>query len=474
MQIYVNQHHRDIQDGTREHPYATVLQASEAAVPGDEIIVFPGVYRECVRPARGGTDSAHPIVYRSFLPRGAVLSGAEILTGWESMGSGLYRARIPDALFDGPSPYREDGAGGAVFRNGQPLRKAGSPEDLPKERDSWCCLPQEGAVFVWVNLGGMDPRRDMMELAVRQACFSPVSAETGYIALSEFCLEKTAGGPVRAAGQQAVLCAGCGSGWIIEDCEIRHGTGNGIRTDGQGISDPDVLLIRACEIHGCGRDGVSGRPGAGTVSVEDCSIHHCGGQNGAGIRLNDAVSLRISGCHIHHCGAGLALEHGIRDVRITGCRLHHNGSAAPPAGADLGLVSCGQAVISRNLFLSGRSCRMAGPQIDFSRNLFTGSFPEAGKDCRFSGNICFEQAEGPCSVQAGGECLTLTDARMEILGDEGRWVLRTNLYPMLPACRSDHTSPPAPGAPIQTAGTLPGPFEDGTSGAWILKPGSLP
>ena len=44
MQIYVNQHHQDIQDGTREHPYATVLQASEAAVPGDEIIVFPGVW----------------------------------------------------------------------------------------------------------------------------------------------------------------------------------------------------------------------------------------------------------------------------------------------------------------------------------------------------------------------------------------------------------------------------------------------
>ena len=80
----------------------------------------------------------------------------------------------------------------------------------------------------------------------------------------------------------------------------------------------------------------------------------------------------------------------------------------------------------------------------------------------------------PCSVQVGDDCLTLTEAGMEILGDEGRWVLRTNLYPMLPVCRPDRSCPPGPGDPVQTAGTLPGPFEDGTPGAWILKPGSLP
>ena len=479
MQIFVNQHRRQTEDGTRERPFGTIGQAAAAAMPGDEVIVFPGVYRERVQLPRGGSDSAHPIVYRSFLPRGAVLSGAEILTGWESMGEGLYRAPVPDALYDGPVPCPEGSAAGAVFRNGQPLRKAGSPETLAQEKDSWCIIREAGAVFVWVNPGGPDPRRDLMELAVRSSCFSPASAETGFITLSGFRLEKT-GGPVQnPENPQAVLCAGSGSGWIIEDCEIRHGTGNGILADGRGVTGPDPLLIRECEIHGCGQAGIAGR-GTGPVSIENCHIHHIGpddpasGRDAAGIRLQDTALTRISGCQIHHCAAGLSLEHGIRNVLLTGSCLHQNGSGAPAgqAGADLRLESSGRALISGSLFLSERSCRMAGPSVDFSHSLFVGSFPEAGKDCRFSDNICFEKAGGPCTVQYGSDCMTLAGAGMEILGDEGRWVLRTSLYQLLAASGPERCGQTAESG--RPAASLPGPFPDGTPGAWILKPGSLP
>ena len=66
-------------DGTAARPFAAINDAARAAGPGDEIVVEPGIYREWVRPARGGT-AARPIVYVSAQPLAAVITGAEPLT----------------------------------------------------------------------------------------------------------------------------------------------------------------------------------------------------------------------------------------------------------------------------------------------------------------------------------------------------------------------------------------------------------
>ena len=51
-------------------------------MPGDEVIVAPGIYREEVSPLRGGTDDAHRITYRSEIPLAAVITGSEVLEHW--------------------------------------------------------------------------------------------------------------------------------------------------------------------------------------------------------------------------------------------------------------------------------------------------------------------------------------------------------------------------------------------------------
>ena len=68
--------------GTKERPFKTISEAAAAAQPGDEILVAPGVYREYVNPARGGSDDAHRIIYRSLEPLGAVITGAEEVKNW--------------------------------------------------------------------------------------------------------------------------------------------------------------------------------------------------------------------------------------------------------------------------------------------------------------------------------------------------------------------------------------------------------
>ena len=68
-------------DGSEKRPFRWIQQAAEVAQPGDEVLVEPGIYREEVSPVYAGTKEK-PIVYRSRVPRAAVITGAERFDSW--------------------------------------------------------------------------------------------------------------------------------------------------------------------------------------------------------------------------------------------------------------------------------------------------------------------------------------------------------------------------------------------------------
>ncbi|MDY6287478.1 MAG: hypothetical protein SPL65_09200, partial [Lachnospiraceae bacterium] len=51
-------------DGRKERPFRSIQEAADIALPGDEVLVEPGVYREYVRPRHAGRADAR-ITYRS-------------------------------------------------------------------------------------------------------------------------------------------------------------------------------------------------------------------------------------------------------------------------------------------------------------------------------------------------------------------------------------------------------------------------
>ncbi|WP_281166273.1 hypothetical protein [Liquorilactobacillus sicerae] len=55
MKIYVDINTKRDGNGTKEHPYKLINEAAKIAVPGDEVLVFPGVYHENVNPVNAGT-----------------------------------------------------------------------------------------------------------------------------------------------------------------------------------------------------------------------------------------------------------------------------------------------------------------------------------------------------------------------------------------------------------------------------------
>jgi hypothetical protein len=80
----------DEEPGTIDRPWRSISKAAETLQPGDTVVMHAGVYREQVRPGRSGTDSA-PISYEAAPGEEVVLTGADLITGWESAENGVWK-----------------------------------------------------------------------------------------------------------------------------------------------------------------------------------------------------------------------------------------------------------------------------------------------------------------------------------------------------------------------------------------------
>ena len=56
MKYFVNAKVRRSGNGKENSPFKTISEAAKLAKAGDEVLVFPGVYREYVDPANAGTE----------------------------------------------------------------------------------------------------------------------------------------------------------------------------------------------------------------------------------------------------------------------------------------------------------------------------------------------------------------------------------------------------------------------------------
>ncbi len=323
----------DDNDGHLQRPMKTINAAASIATPGTRILIHEGTYRECVRPARGGTNPEQMISYENFNNDIVIIKASEITSsfvkseGWRlnanpwapqpTNDSQIWETKIDPDVFRGYNPFcavnilhdrlfiefdKTDmttylNRRGMVFCDGKPLVQVALYQQMSQIPGSY-----------WIEANGQtihfrlekddDPKNHLIELTCREQCFAPEVPFLSYIKVKGLiCAHAATGAPVP---QRGAISAYRGHHWIIEDCTIDWSNGVGIDIgnecwhhtfDSEQILGYDI--IRRCQILDVGVCGIAAMF-VRNILIEDNLIKGTGWQK-------MELSWEAGGLKAHNC-----------------------------------------------------------------------------------------------------------------------------------------------------------------------------
>ena len=353
----------DDSDGSPEGPLRTIDRAAARARPGDTVVVHAGVYREWVRPRRGGSSDARRITYEAAPGEHVVIKGSEQVNGWEPAGGTVWRVSVPNALFGSFNPFAEEIDGdwivypekdsprkhlGDVYLNGKScyevlsLLQVADPPLRTEVLDDWTGLgdrvrdPEQTrlvwyaevgaeATTIWANFQGADPGTELVEINVRRSVFWPTEHHLDYITVRGFELAQAAcPWTPPTADQPGLIGPNWAKGWIIEDNVIHDAkcsaisigkeasTGDNYASERGDKPGYQYQLESVFSARHIGWDAEH----IGSHVIRRNTIFDCG-QNGIVGHLGCVFST-IEDNHIHH----IALKREFYGYEIGGIKLH--------------------------------------------------------------------------------------------------------------------------------------------------------
>jgi hypothetical protein len=318
--LYVDQSHPAASDnnpGTKDRPLKTINRAAQLLQPGERVVVGAGVYRECVRPLRGGTDPQHMISYEAAPGAKVVIRGSELLppkwvpsqpwtqdNRFQPMAKTVQRIwmmHLPPELFPGYNPfgianYRQVDqmsywnvsevfserraqlylqVSGLLFQDGIRLEQVTHYTDLFTNEGSYW-VETNGVTIHISPYGGIDPNLAQWEATAREQIFASENYFLGYIRVRGFEMEYA--GNSFPFPQRGVISAMMGHHWIIEDNTLQWANSVGIDIGDQGeptSNRPEILgyhIVRRNTLNDMGTTGITG-PGPFNSLVEDNVFH---------------------------------------------------------------------------------------------------------------------------------------------------------------------------------------------------------
>jgi len=416
----------DANPGTQAAPLRTIQRGADLAQPGDAITVHEGVYRERIKPPRGGQSDQKRIVYRAAPGEKVEIKGSEVVKNWVKVQGGVWKATLPNSFFGGFNPYSDLIRGdwfspqgrqhhtGAVYLNGDWLAEAARLDDVLKPAGAtplWFAQVDKDNTAIWAQFQGVNPNEQLVEINVRRTVFYPEKPGMNYITVRGFTLRHAATPWAPPTAEQVGLVGTHWSkGWIIENNVVSHSVCSGIALGKYGDQWDNTSansaegyvktieralqngwnketighhVVRNNAISHCEQAGVVGSLGAAFSTVTGNNIHDIhvrrlfSGAEMAGIKFHAAIDCEIRGNHIYRTCRGLWLDWMAQGTRVSGNLFHDN------AAEDLFVeVDHGPFLVDNNLLLSGVSLLDMSEGGAYVHNLLTGriiSRPELGR-----------------------------------------------------------------------------------------------
>lgn len=375
---HVAQRHESADDnnpGTAEAPFRTIQAAADRVEPGQRVLIHAGIYRETVRPRRGGTGPTQMVTFQAVPGEEVVITGAEPYRGpwelnsrwdavWKSKtekpdqddpkSMAVYHLQLPREWFVGYLPFGMPNfpqhhtfwgrditnfpdelrwklmlKRGLIFQDGRRLKQVSRPHELADEPGTYWC-EDTGLDLLVRPFGAADPAESDWQLTVREQGFAPEAKGLEYVRVSGLTIRHVA--DPWTWPQRAALSASHGRYWIIEDCHVHDVNASGIdigreHTNLTGDGDNGFQVIRGNRIERAGLTGLTGwAPKMTDLLVEDNTISGCGWHNieraweSAAIKLHqvhDSVFRRNLITDTKNA-AGIWLDFGISNTRVTG------------------------------------------------------------------------------------------------------------------------------------------------------------
>jgi len=286
----------DTNPGTIDRPLATINRAAQVLQPGERVVVAAGVYREWVRPERGGSGPDQVISYEAAPGATVTVKGSRGFkpqwrpsTAAPANRDDIWQARLDPSLFDGYNPFAVENVTaeqfatmdwatplrgkvpytlprGLVFQNGNLLRQVADPAGLLANAGTYW-VDRANQVLHLRLADNQKPEQASIEITTQETVFAPVQAGLGYIRVKGFTIEHAAGPfPWEQVGAVSTTR---GHHWIIEDNVVRWANGVGIDLGIQHPRRPQppvvgFHIVRRNVVTDCGVCGICGLgPGRG-------------------------------------------------------------------------------------------------------------------------------------------------------------------------------------------------------------------
>ena len=360
----VNPNASDNNEGTQQRPFLTISKAAEVLQPGERVVINSGVYREQVKPQRGGSGADKLISYEAAPGAKVIVKGSVLASKdkWEKSSGHRGRTRLPenqttifqynmeDIEFKGYNPFgvsnmlhntKEyfpwDGGRplitpqlfrrGMIFVDGRRMKQVETYAELSSSEDAFW-VEQDG-VTVHLRLSeNSNPAGHEVEFVIRERVFAPQSRFLGYIRIKGITFEHGANG--FPTPQRGVVSTNRGNHWIIEDCVIRHANSVGLDIGGECWTADSPLvpvgshIIRRTHIADAGICGIAGLNAVNSL-IESCHIENIGWQKSeqswesGGIKLHGTRNNVIANCVIRDLinAPGIWLDYGCNNTRLT-------------------------------------------------------------------------------------------------------------------------------------------------------------
>lgn len=396
---YVGKNGLDTNSGSIPKPFKSIQKAADVMHPDDTCIVREGIYREWVKPCRGGSSESQRITYKAAPGDKVVIKGSEQITSWVKYEGNVWSVELSDSFFGGSNPFKTyvDGGWlmfgheyhlGEVYLDGESYCEKTNLKEVYASSKTWYTEDRDTATFIYANFNGTDPNTTLTEINVRECIFFPLIKGLKYITVDGFTMMHAAANWVNfTAFQHAAAGTYYGRNWIIENCHITDAKCVGLvcgndpsdYNTGFDIEETGHHIVRNNWIQRCGEAGIHGYKGWAASLIEGNLIEdiNCkkqfGGCESGGMKLHHAVDVTIRNNIVRRVYAGIGGQYvGIWiDWAAQGTRVTGN------------VVYDMDEWIGWSLYIQSSHC---GPVL-VDNNIFSGQIYNTSRNCIFVHNL---------------------------------------------------------------------------------------